>query len=64
MPTVVENWDTISKNIQENYIKINDFFGLHFLVGLAYQTGITLKACDQLLYDDRPIGSLASGGYS
>ena len=40
------------------------FCGLHFLVGLADQTEIALKAWDKLLYDDRPIGSLANDGYS
>ena len=65
LPTLFENWDTFSENIQENFIKFNDFFcGLHFLVGLADQTEIALKAWDKLLYDDRPIGSLANGGYS
>ena len=65
LPTLFENWDTLSENIQENLIKVNDFFwGLHFLVGLADQTEIALKAWDKLLYDDRPIGSLANGGYS
>ena len=37
---------------------------LHFLVGLADQTEIALKAWDKLLYDDRTIGPLANGGYS
>ena len=65
MPTVFEIWDTFSENIQENFIKIDDFFcGLHLLIGLADQTQIALKAWDKLLYDDRPIGSLANGGYS
>ena len=65
LPTLFENWDTLSENIQENFIKVNDsFWGLHFLVGLADQTEIALKAWDKLLYDDRPIGSLANGGYS
>ena len=34
------------------------------LVGLADQTEIALKAWDKLLYDERPIGSLANDGYS
>ena len=64
LPTLFENWDTFSENIQENFIKFNDFFcGLHFLVGLADQTEIALKAWDKLLCDDRPIGSLANGRY-
>ena len=65
MPTVFENWDTFNENIQENFIQVNDSFcGLHFLVGLADQTEIVLKAWDKLLYDHRPIGSLANDGYS
>ena len=65
LPTVFENWDIFSENIQENFIKVNDYFcGLHFLVGLADQTETALKAWNKLLYDDRPIGSLANGGYS
>ena len=40
------------------------FCCLHLLVGLADQTEIALKAWDKSLYDDRPIGSLANGGYS
>ena len=40
------------------------FCGLHFLVGLTDQTEASLKAWDRLLYDDRPVGSLANGGYS
>ena len=52
--------------MQINFIKANDFFfcGLHFLVSLADQTEIALKAWDRLLNDDKPIGSLANGGYS
>ena len=62
---VVENLDAMNKDIQSNFIKVNEFFcGLHFLVGLADQTEATLKAWDRLLYDDRPVGSLANGGYS
>ena len=65
LPTLFENWDKFSENIQENFIKDNDFFcGLHFLVGLADQTEIALKAWDKPPYDERPIGSLANGGYS
>ena len=65
MRTVFEIWDTFSENIQENFIKVDDFFcGLHLLIGLADQTQIALKAWDKLLYHDRPIGSLANGGYS
>ena len=26
LPTLFENWDTLSENIQENLIKVNDFF--------------------------------------
>ena len=26
LPTLFENWDTLSENIQENFIKVNDFF--------------------------------------
>ena len=40
------------------------FCSLHFLIGLPDQTETSLKACDWLLYDDRPVGSLAYGGYS
>ena len=65
LPNVVENWDAMNEDIQSNFIKVNDFFcGLHFLVGLADQTEASLKAWDRLLYDDRPVGSLANGGYS
>ena len=65
LPNVVENWDAMNEDIQSNFIKLNDFFcGLHFLVGLADQTEASLKAWDRLLYDDRPVGSLANGGYS
>ena len=47
-----ENWDTFSENIQENYVKVNDYFcGLHFLVRLADQTETVLKAWNKLLYD-------------
>ena len=65
LPNVVENWDAMNEDIQSNFIKVNDFFcGLYFLVGLADQTEASLKAWDRLLYDDRPVGSLANGGYS
>ena len=65
LPNVVENWDAMNEDMQRNFIKVNNFFcGLHFLVGLADQTEASLKAGDRLLYDDRPDGSLANGGYS
>ena len=65
LPNVVENWDAMNEDMQRNFIKVNNFFcGLHFLVGLADQTEASLKAWDRLLYDDRPVGSLANGGYS
>ena len=65
LPTVFQNWDTFSKNIQENFIRVNDFFcGLHFVVGLADQTEIALKCWDKLLHDKGPVGSLANGKYS
>ena len=55
----------MNEDIQSNFIKVKYFFcGLHFLVGLADQTEASLKAWDRLLYDDRPVGSLANGGYS
>ena len=38
------------------------FCSPHLLVGLADQTEASLKAWDMLLYDDRPVGSLANGG--
>ena len=40
------------------------FCDLHFLVGLADQTEASLKTWNRLLYDDRPVGSLANAGYS
>ena len=40
------------------------FCDLHFLVALADQAEASSKGCDRLLYDDRPVGSLANGGYS
>ena len=40
------------------------FCGLHFLLSFADQTEASLKACHWLLYDDRPVDSLANGGYS
>ena len=55
----------MNKDIQSNFIKVNEFFcGLYFLVGLADQTEVSLKAWDRLLYYDWPVGSLANGGYS
>ena len=55
----------MNEDIQSNFIKVNDFFCcLHFLVGLADQTEASLKAWDRLLYDDRPVGSVANGGDS
>jgi len=36
---------------------------MHFIVGLADISGTALRTWDlYLLYDDRPIGSLAHGG--
>ena len=55
----------MNEDIQSNFIKINDLFcGLHFLVSLADQTEASLKAWNGLLCDDKPVGSLANGGYS
>ena len=65
LPNIAENWDAMNEDIQSNFIKIIDFFcGLHFLVGLADQTEASLKAWNRLLYDDKPVGSLANCGYS
>ena len=65
LPNVVENWGAMNEDIQINFIKVNDFFcGLHFLVGLTDQTEASLKVRDSLLYDDRPVVSIANGGYS
>ena len=56
---------TSAKKNQEFSITIDDFFcGLHFLIVLADQTEITIKSWDKLRYADRPIGFLASSGYS
>ena len=53
LPIAFENWDSFSVNIQENVIKVNYFFcGLHFFVGLAYQTKIALMAQDKFLIID------------
>ena len=65
LTNVVENWDAMNEDIQSNFIKVNDFLCcLHFLVDLADQTEASLKAWNRLLYDDRPIGSVANSAYS
>ena len=65
LQTVFEIWDTFSENIQETFIKVNEFFcGLHFLVSLADQIEIVLKAWGKLLYDEGLVSFFVNIGYS
>lgn len=65
LPEVVKGWDNLSTEVRNKVSKVNDFFcGLHFIVGLADQAEVALKAWDKLLFDDLYVGSLANGGYS
>ena len=64
LPSVISNWDQLSDNEKSILSHINQFFcGMHFIVGLADISGTALKTWDHLLYDDRPVGLLAHGGY-
>lgn len=44
---------------------INEFFcSKHFIAVLADIFESALRTWDQVLYDGKPVGSLANGGYS
>ena len=65
LPDIVQGWSELTTLEQSNMSKINDFFcGMHYIVGLADQAEVALKAWDKLLWDDKLVGSLAHGGYS
>ena len=43
----------MSENIEKEFIKFNDFCGLHFLICLVDQIEMALKDWDKLLYEDK-----------
>lgn len=53
LPEVVKGWDDLSEADKNNLERVNDFFcGMHFVVGLADQSEVALKACDKLFFGD------------
>ena len=65
IPSVQENWQTLTVDEQKDLAKVNQFFcGLHFIVALADQAEASLKVWEKLLYGKEKVGSLAKGGYS
>ena len=65
LPTVIDGWNTLNDDAKGNLVRMSDFFcGLHYVVGLADQAEAALKVWDSILYEDKPVGSLAHGGYS
>ena len=56
LPDVVHNWDELSQEAKNKLINVNSFFcGMHFVVGLADQAEVALKAWDKLLFDEKPV---------
>ena len=65
LPEVIKGWGSLNENEQLKISKVNDFFcGMHYVVGLADQSEVALKAWDKLLFGDLPVGSIAQGGYN
>ena len=65
LPEVIKGLDILNESKQLKISKVNDFFcGMHYIVGLADQSEVALKAWDKLLFGDLPVGSVAQGGYS
>ena len=53
------------REVTKNVSNINELFcGSHFPTYLDDQTEVALKGWDKLLYENKPVGSLCSGGYS